>query len=96
MEEYRDKINKVGEEFNIAPALIAAIISRESRAGNALKDGGWGDYNPKRRAYNAWGLMQVVNTTVFCFFKMIFWAFLPLLDSLCLCVLKDIINFIIY
>uniref|UniRef100_A0A3B3XUJ2 Lysozyme g n=1 Tax=Poecilia mexicana TaxID=48701 RepID=A0A3B3XUJ2_9TELE len=36
----------------IDPALIAAIISRESRAGNALRNG-WGDHG------NGWGLMQV-------------------------------------
>ncbi|XP_037619883.1 lysozyme g-like isoform X1 [Sebastes umbrosus] len=60
MEEYRSMINRVGEKYEIAPALIAAIISRESRAGNTIKSqGGWGDYNPGRRAYNAWGLMQV-------------------------------------
>ncbi|XP_051240213.1 lysozyme g isoform X4 [Dicentrarchus labrax] len=52
MEKYRSKINKVGGSCGIDPALIAAIISRESRAGNALTNG-WGD---KR---NGWGLMQV-------------------------------------
>ncbi|XP_056264498.1 lysozyme g-like isoform X2 [Pseudoliparis swirei] len=52
MENYKSKINKVGAKYEIAPALIAAIISRESRAGNALKDG-WGDNG------NGWGLMQV-------------------------------------
>ncbi|XP_073318871.1 lysozyme g-like [Pagrus major] len=52
MEKYRSKINSVGGKYGIDPAVIAAIISRESRAGNALKDG-WGDGG------NAWGLMQV-------------------------------------
>ncbi|XP_056264496.1 lysozyme g-like [Pseudoliparis swirei] len=52
MKNYKSKINKVGAKYGIAPALIAAIISRESRAGNCL-DGGWGDHG------NAWGLMQV-------------------------------------
>ncbi|XP_074486635.1 lysozyme g-like [Sebastes fasciatus] len=52
MEKYRSKINTVGGKYGIAPALIAAIISRESRAGNALNNG-WGDGG------NAWGLMQV-------------------------------------
>uniref|UniRef100_A0A8C4GYC0 Lysozyme g n=1 Tax=Dicentrarchus labrax TaxID=13489 RepID=A0A8C4GYC0_DICLA len=52
MEKYRSKINKVGGSCGIDPALIAAIISRESRAGNALTNG-WGDGG------NAWGLMQV-------------------------------------
>ncbi|XP_073319311.1 lysozyme g-like [Pagrus major] len=52
MEKYRSKINRVGGKYGIDPALIAAIISRESRAGNQL-NGGWGDGG------NAWGLMQV-------------------------------------
>ncbi|XP_026216264.1 lysozyme g-like [Anabas testudineus] len=52
MSKYKSKINTVGHKYGIEPALIAAIISRESRAGNVLKDG-WGDSG------NAWGLMQV-------------------------------------
>ncbi|KAM3622569.1 uncharacterized protein V6R79_000415 [Siganus canaliculatus] len=52
MERYRSMIKTVGLRKRIDPALIAAIISRESRAGNTL-DGGWGDYG------KAWGLMQV-------------------------------------
>nr|ARU86468.1 goose-type lysozyme 2 [Sebastes schlegelii] len=60
MEKYRSMINRVGEKYEIAPALIAAIISRESRAGNTIKSQeGWGDYDQRRKAYNAWGLMQV-------------------------------------
>uniref|UniRef100_A0A3Q3FGR8 Lysozyme g n=1 Tax=Labrus bergylta TaxID=56723 RepID=A0A3Q3FGR8_9LABR len=47
MEEFKSKINRVGAQKGIPPALIAAIISRESRAGNS------------RQAYNGWGLMQV-------------------------------------
>ncbi|KAF7641208.1 hypothetical protein LDENG_00289040 [Lucifuga dentata] len=58
MEKYRSKINRVASDKNIHPALIAAIISRESRAGNTL-DNGWGDWDPSRRAYNGFGLMQV-------------------------------------
>uniref|UniRef100_A0A672FM26 Lysozyme g n=1 Tax=Salarias fasciatus TaxID=181472 RepID=A0A672FM26_SALFA len=38
MDEYKDKIMKVGGEFKIQPALIAGIISRESRAGKTLQD----------------------------------------------------------
>lgn len=58
MEKYRTKINTVGQSCDIDPALIAAIISRESRAGNALING-WGDGG------KAFGLMQVgTNTTV--------------------------------
>ncbi|XP_051801916.1 LOW QUALITY PROTEIN: lysozyme g-like [Acanthochromis polyacanthus] len=52
MEKYKSIINAVGSKYDIEPALIAAIISRESRAGNVLQDG-WGDHG------NAWGLMQV-------------------------------------
>ncbi|XP_060947474.1 lysozyme g-like [Limanda limanda] len=52
MSQYKSKIIKVGQKQGVDPALIAAIISRASRAGNALKDG-WGDYK------NTWGLMQV-------------------------------------
>lgn len=58
MKKYRDKIIRVANETGIQPCLIAAIISRESRAGKALKNG-WGDWSPKRQAWNAWGLMQV-------------------------------------
>ncbi|XP_060883596.1 LOW QUALITY PROTEIN: lysozyme g-like, partial [Labrus mixtus] len=58
--EFRSKINRVGAQKGIPPALIAAIISRESRAGNTIKNtGGRGDYDESRRAYNAFGLMQV-------------------------------------
>ncbi|XP_061767419.1 lysozyme g-like [Nerophis ophidion] len=52
MNQYKSIITQVGNEKGIAPALIAGIISRESRAGNALNNG-WGDHG------NAWGLMQV-------------------------------------
>ncbi|CAN9510549.1 unnamed protein product [Ophioblennius macclurei] len=52
MGKYKTKISSVGKKHGIDPALIAGIISRESRAGNVLKDG-WGDGG------NAWGLMQV-------------------------------------
>ncbi|XP_067353600.1 lysozyme g-like isoform X1 [Channa argus] len=60
MKKYREKIKKVGLEYGIDPALIAAIISRESRAGKTIKDNdGWGDYDRETGAFNAWGLMQV-------------------------------------
>ncbi|XP_061883011.1 lysozyme g-like isoform X3 [Entelurus aequoreus] len=52
MNQYKSIIIEVGNEKGIAPALIAGIISRESRAGNTLNNG-WGDKN------NGWGLMQV-------------------------------------
>ncbi|XP_061585756.1 lysozyme g-like [Cololabis saira] len=60
MKKYKTKILNVAKSFDIDPAIIAAIISRESRAGNTIKDNnGWGDWNTKRKAFNAFGLMQV-------------------------------------
>lgn len=56
MGNYRSIINNVGRKYGVDNALIAAIISRESRAGNTLQDG-WGDHG------NAWGLMQVLSNT---------------------------------
>ncbi|XP_036380034.1 lysozyme g-like [Megalops cyprinoides] len=52
MNKYRDLIIKVGRAHQMDPAVISGIISRESRAGAALKDG-WGDHG------NAFGLMQI-------------------------------------
>ncbi|XP_061839920.1 lysozyme g-like [Nerophis lumbriciformis] len=52
MNQYKSIITQVGNEKGIAPALIAGIVSRESRAGNTLNNG-WGDGG------NGWGLMQV-------------------------------------
>jgi len=52
MEKYKSIITKVGKAKKMDPAVIAGIISRESRAGAALKDG-WGDRG------NGFGLMQV-------------------------------------
>ncbi|XP_029951084.1 lysozyme g-like isoform X1 [Salarias fasciatus] len=52
MRKYKSKIDNVGRSCGIDPALIAGIISRESRAGNQLQNG-WGDHG------KAWGLMQV-------------------------------------
>ncbi|XP_043113702.1 lysozyme g-like [Puntigrus tetrazona] len=52
MENYKCMIIKVGRAKQMDPAVIAAIISRESRAGAALQ-GEWGDHG------NAFGLMQV-------------------------------------
>ncbi|XP_077381756.1 lysozyme g-like [Festucalex cinctus] len=50
MNAYKEIIQKVGQQKRIDPAIIAGIISRQSRAGNTLKDGWGGD---------CWGLMQV-------------------------------------
>nr|BAL44625.2 lysozyme G [Platichthys stellatus] len=52
MSQFKSKIMRVGQRHGVDPALIAAIISRESRAGNALQ-GDWRDF------HNAWGLMQL-------------------------------------
>ncbi|XP_067312758.1 lysozyme g-like [Pseudorasbora parva] len=52
MEKYKSIITEVSRAKQMDPAVIAAIISRESRAGAALKDG-WGDHG------NGFGLMQV-------------------------------------
>ncbi|XP_058653308.1 lysozyme g-like [Onychostoma macrolepis] len=52
MEKYKSMITKVGKAKKIDPAVIAAIISRESRAGALLKNG-WEPVG------NGFGLMQV-------------------------------------
>ncbi|XP_075877204.1 lysozyme g-like [Nelusetta ayraudi] len=52
VKKYKDIIKQVAEEHGVDPALIAAIMSRESRAGNTLQDG-LGDYG------KAFGLMQI-------------------------------------
>lgn len=44
---------QVGAKFDIPPALIAALASRESRCGNVLTTDGWGDGG------NAFGILQV-------------------------------------
>ncbi|XP_077427523.1 lysozyme g-like isoform X1 [Vanacampus margaritifer] len=49
---YKEIIQKVGQQKGIDPAIIASIISRQSRGGKVLKEG-WGDDG------NCWGLMQV-------------------------------------
>ncbi|XP_051877223.1 lysozyme g-like [Pristis pectinata] len=49
---YKSLTQQVAHAHQIDPAIIGAIISRESRGGNALVDG-YGDYG------NAFGLMQV-------------------------------------
>ncbi|XP_062856261.1 lysozyme g-like [Trichomycterus rosablanca] len=52
VDQYKSMITKVAKEKQIDPAIVAGIISRESRAGLLLKDG-WGDN------HNGFGLMQV-------------------------------------
>lgn len=51
--KHKDKFVTAGRQFNVPPALLAAIASRESRGGNALDRDGWGDNR------NGYGLMQV-------------------------------------
>uniref|UniRef100_A0A8C7PQT6 Lysozyme g n=1 Tax=Oncorhynchus mykiss TaxID=8022 RepID=A0A8C7PQT6_ONCMY len=52
MNKYKKLITRVGQKHGLDPAIIAGIISRESRAG-AVLDHGWGDHG------NGFGLMQV-------------------------------------
>uniref|UniRef100_A0A8C0G3Q3 Lysozyme g n=1 Tax=Chelonoidis abingdonii TaxID=106734 RepID=A0A8C0G3Q3_CHEAB len=52
MNKYKTIIKNAGRKRCVDPAVIAGIISRESHAGKALKDG-WGDRG------NGFGLMQV-------------------------------------
>lgn len=56
MTNYTGIIKRAGQHCDVDPALIAGIISRESRAGNQLENG-WGDHG------KAWGLMQVESNT---------------------------------
>uniref|UniRef100_A0A1A8FG01 Lysozyme g n=2 Tax=Nothobranchius korthausae TaxID=1143690 RepID=A0A1A8FG01_9TELE len=51
---YKNDILDVGRELHFHPALIAAIISRQSRAGQELKEDGYGKHDP-----NSFGLMQI-------------------------------------
>ncbi|KAG5851813.1 lysozyme g-like [Anguilla anguilla] len=54
MNKYKDVITKVAKAHKIEPAVIAGIISRESRAGApGVLTNGWGDHG------NGFGLMQV-------------------------------------
>lgn len=55
LNEHREVIEQVAKEKGIPPALLAAIISRESRAGAALSRG-WGDGG------DAFGVMQIDKT----------------------------------
>ncbi|KAJ4944698.1 hypothetical protein JOQ06_013238 [Pogonophryne albipinna] len=55
MEKYKSIIKEVACEKKVDPALIAAIISRQSRAGKTLNKG-WG-------CTNTFGLMQILITS---------------------------------
>ncbi|XP_035666715.1 uncharacterized protein LOC118409652 [Branchiostoma floridae] len=52
LNKYKTQINAVSKATGMDAAIIAAIISRESRAGNALQNG-YGDHG------NGFGLMQI-------------------------------------
>ncbi|KAL3066847.1 hypothetical protein OYC64_016738 [Pagothenia borchgrevinki] len=58
MEKYKSIIKEVACEKKVDPALIAAIISRQSRAGKTLNKG-WG-------CTNTFGLMQILMTSDRC------------------------------
>ncbi|XP_059210847.1 uncharacterized protein LOC131989594 isoform X2 [Centropristis striata] len=51
---YKDMINSVGQTLGVAPALLAAIMSRQSRAGAELREDGFG-----RVDGDCFGLMQI-------------------------------------
>ena len=51
--KYKETIKKVGRDTGTDPAVIAGIMSRESRGGRGLGSNGWDDTG------NAFGLMQV-------------------------------------
>lgn len=53
MNQYKSMIVQSARDMNVDPAIIAGIISRESRAGTALDSNGWGDHG------NGFGIMQV-------------------------------------
>lgn len=53
MKKYADEFAAAGKKYNLPPALLAAIASRESRGGSALDSRGFGDHG------NGYGLMQV-------------------------------------
>ncbi|XP_076854986.1 lysozyme g-like isoform X2 [Brachyhypopomus gauderio] len=53
MENYRSTINTAAEMTHVDPAIIAAIISRASRAGNYLEPNGWNSRG------DVFGIMQI-------------------------------------
>ncbi|XP_070849117.1 selection and upkeep of intraepithelial T-cells protein 1-like isoform X1 [Chaetodon trifascialis] len=54
MLKYKEAIKSVGKKLHVHPALIAAIISRQSQAGTKLSPTGFGMTDP-----NCFGLMQI-------------------------------------
>jgi peptidoglycan hydrolase-like protein with peptidoglycan-binding domain len=53
LQKYKASFEAAGAKYGLPPALLAAIASRESRAGAALDSRGYGDHG------NGFGLMQV-------------------------------------
>lgn len=56
---YRERIEEAARRYDLPPALLAAIASRESRGGAALDRNGEGDHG------HGFGLMQVDNRNPF-------------------------------
>uniref|UniRef100_UPI0037E99E92 uncharacterized protein isoform X2 n=1 Tax=Semicossyphus pulcher TaxID=241346 RepID=UPI0037E99E92 len=54
LQKYKEIIHTVGKKHHVPPALIAAIISRQSQAGTNLLNSGFGKIDP-----NCFGLMQI-------------------------------------
>nr|XP_033465347.1 butyrophilin subfamily 3 member A3-like isoform X2 [Epinephelus lanceolatus] len=54
MLKYKETISNVGNKLGVHPALIAAIISRQSQAGTSLRPDGYG-----KSDHNCFGLMQI-------------------------------------
>ncbi|XP_038586438.1 uncharacterized protein LOC119911597 isoform X2 [Micropterus salmoides] len=54
MKRYKEDISSVGKMLSVHPALIAGIISRQSRAGTKLGANGYGKFDK-----NCFGLMQI-------------------------------------
>uniref|UniRef100_UPI003AAE9AEF lysozyme g-like n=1 Tax=Centroberyx gerrardi TaxID=166262 RepID=UPI003AAE9AEF len=54
IDQHKDKIMSAADSHGVDPAIVAGIISRETRGGRGQGlHGGWGDHG------NAYGLMQV-------------------------------------
>ncbi|XP_045921442.1 uncharacterized protein LOC123980898 [Micropterus dolomieu] len=54
MNNYKEDISSVGKMLSVHPALIAGLISRQSRAGTKLSANGYGQFDQ-----NCFGLMQI-------------------------------------
>ncbi|MCB9642138.1 MAG: transglycosylase SLT domain-containing protein [Myxococcales bacterium] len=51
---HKDKFEELGQKYDLPPAVLAGIASRETRGGAILDKQGYGKYDP-----NGYGLMQV-------------------------------------